>query len=177
MENIKFVQDLQRQIYMYMYQKFSHIVILCIGTNKLIGDCVGPMVGEKLKERIYCKEVVIYGDMKETVNFKNAKQVIESILKRYEKPFIITIDSALGKENMIRKIAVSAGWIQIGNATGRCVCYYSHMNIKGIVDKYRRTPQENVEALERVNPQLVIELSNIVAKGIEKIIQEIEIVN
>ena len=50
MEKTKFVQDLQKNIYQYRNQKFSDVVILCIGTNKLIGDSIGPIVGQKLKE-------------------------------------------------------------------------------------------------------------------------------
>lgn len=170
MEKTKFVQDLQKNIYQYRKQSFSDIVILCIGTNKLIGDSIGPVVGQKLKKENIQEKVYIYGDMKETINFKNAKQVIENIFKIYEKPFIITIDSALGTQTMVSKIVVSKGIIRIGKSLGRSICYPSHITIKGVVGEYRNTIQENLYTLKTVKQEIVDELSNKMAKGINQVI-------
>lgn len=180
MENAKFVQDLQSHVYSYMYQDFSHIVILCIGTNKIIGDCVGPMVGQKLETKLKREKsdnkIVIYGNMKETLNFKNAKHVIENVFQIYEKPFVITVDSALGTEKMLEKIVVNEGLIQIGKSLGRSICYYSHINIKGVVGINNNNLNSNVETLKKVKPELVIDLASTVTDGIHYIIQKIGIV-
>ena len=178
MKKTKFVQELQKQVNSYMYQDFSDIIILCIGSNKMIGDCIGPMVGQKLKDTFKEeKNIVIYGNMKETLNFKNARRVIENIFKMYKKPFIITIDSALGTKKTIENIVVSTGWIKIGDSLGRSICYYSHINIKGVVGKNKHTPKENIETLKKVNPTLVLELSEIITSSLNKMIPKIEIVN
>lgn len=170
MENEKFVQDLQGHLIQYTKQKFSHVILLCIGTNKLIGDCIGPMVGQMLKQETRKKDIIIYGNMMETVNFKNAKQTIEYILKKYERPFLITVDSALGTEETIKQIIVSKGIIKIGKSLGRSICYYSHINIKGIVGENKNTIQDNIETLRMVKPELVMELSNKMVQGIKQMI-------
>jgi len=177
MENAKFVQELKEQVYAYMYQKFSHIVILCIGSNKIIGDCVGPMVGQNLNELLKQenKKIIIYGNMKETINFKNAQKIITDIFQMYEKPFMITIDSALGTENMIKKIVVNEGWIQIGKSLGRSISYHSHINIKGVVGENKKNPKDNIETLKKVKLEIVNELSNTVTKGIHQVIEKIGI--
>lgn len=177
MTDIKFVQDLKEKMQEYDSKKFSHIIILCIGTNKLVGDCIGPMVGEKLNSKLKkqkCnKNIIIYGNMKHTLNFKNARQVIEKIYMFYKKPFIITIDSALGTEKMIKQIVVDKGKIKIGNSLGRSICYNSNINIKGVVGENKNTLKENIQTLKIVKPELVIELSNVVANGICKSFQKI----
>lgn len=176
MEKIKFVQDWQRQMNLHLYQKFSDIVILCIGSNKIIGDCIGPMVGQKLKSTLKKeKNIIIYGNMEETLNFKNAKQVIENILETYEKPFVITIDSALGTKEMIKRIVINTGWIKIGNSLGRSICYYSHMNIKGIVGQNKNKVEENIKTLKEVNPILVMELSEKIANTLNEMIPKIDV--
>jgi len=181
MKNAKLVQDLQKQINSYMNQDFSHIIILCVGTNKIIGDCIGPMVGQKLqtklKEKKNHQKIIIYGNMEETLNFKNARQVIENIYKIYEKPLMITIDSALGTEKLIKRIVVNQGWIKIGNSLERSICYYSHINVKGIVGENKSNFKENIETLKNVRPGLVIGLANDVVEGLENIISKIGIVN
>lgn len=175
MEKSKFVQDLQKNIYQYRNQKFSDVVVLCIGTNKIIGDSIGPVVGQKLKEENINETVCIYGDMKETINFKNAKEVLEKIFKTYEKPFIITIDSALGTERMVSEIVVNKGIVRLGKSLGRSICYPSHITIKGVVGENKNTYEENIKILKEVKPELIWNLSSIMAEGIKQEINKISI--
>lgn len=177
MKNEKFVQDLQKQIFQYMTQEFSEIILLCIGTNQLIGDCIGPMVGELLNQETKKENIIIYGNMIETINFKNARKTIEYILKKYKKPFIITVDSALGTEKMIKRIVVSRGMIKIGKSLGRSISYYSHINIKGVVGENKNTVFENIQTLKTVKPEIIVELSNQMVTGIKKMIENIRIAN
>lgn len=177
MEKTKFVQDLRKNIYQYRKQKFSDVVILCIGTNKLIGDSIGPVVGQKLKEEKIQESVLIYGDMQENVNFKNARQIIKNIFKSYEKPFIITIDSALGTQPMINKIIVNKGIIRIGKSLGRSICYPSHITIKGVVGENKNTFDGNIKILKKVEPKLICELADIMVEGLKQEIDKIGIAN
>ena len=82
--------------------EFSDIVILCVGTDKLIGDLVGPIAGQKLK-RLFkdFEKITVYGDIKKTVNTTNLNAIISEIISNYDQPFIITIDSALGQREKI----------------------------------------------------------------------------
>ena len=175
MKKTKFVQDLEKSIYEYKNQKFSEVVILCIGTNKLIGDSIGPVVGQKLKEEKMKEIVYIYGDMKETVNFKNAKEIIEDIFKTYKKPFIITIDSALGTKTMVSKIVVNKGIVRLGKSLGRSICYPSHITIKGVVGENKNTYEENIKVLNEVSQEMIGYLSDIMTKGIKQEINKIRI--
>ncbi len=175
MEKKKFVQDLQKNIYQYRNQKFSDVVILCVGTNKLIGDSIGPVVGQKLKEEKMKEKICVYGDLKESINFKNAKTVIENVFKTYQKPFIITIDSALGTQTMISKIVVNKGIIRIGKSLGRSICYPSHITIKGVVGENKNTYEDNIKILNEVEPELIWNLSDIMVDGIKQGINKIRI--
>ena len=40
----------QRISELYVENDYSNLVFLCIGTNKIIGDSVGPIVGNYLKK-------------------------------------------------------------------------------------------------------------------------------
>ena len=47
----KFVKDFEKKISeLYVESGYSNLVFLCIGTNKIIGDSVGPIVGNYLKK-------------------------------------------------------------------------------------------------------------------------------
>ena len=46
-------------------------VIVCIGTDAVVGDCLGPLVGSLLKERLKGKTYV-FGTVESPVTAKNA---------------------------------------------------------------------------------------------------------
>lgn len=175
-EYVRFVIDFKRQMKQYYSKEnYSKIILLCIGTNKIIGDMIGPVVGEYLKNTIYDKDnIVILGNMENTLNFKNAYQEIKQIQEKYDNPFIITIDTALSKNLGTQKICVNTGEIEIGKAVSKGIKYYSHINIKGIVGKYNDTLEENIKTLENVKLQYIFYLSNIISQGIIDVIKNIK---
>ena len=108
---------------------YSNVIILCIGTKKVLGDSVGPLVGENIKylENEYIK---IYGVLEHTINFNNAKNIIGDIYKNFDNPYIITIDSALGSKENMGQVILNKGYIKIGKALEKSICFYSNLKIK-----------------------------------------------
>jgi len=174
-ENTKFVQELQKQVYHFkVKQNFSEIAILCIGTNKLVGDSLGPIVGEKLKNRLAQKEkIAVYGNMEETLNFKNAKQVLEQVVTIGKTPFIIGIDSALGKQEMVGKIIVGKGKLQIGSALGKKLGYPTHIHIKAVVGTDTKSWQKNIKVLEQIKNKNIYKISNDIVEGVCQILETV----
>lgn len=175
-----FREDLKKQLEQFDIQnQFSEIVFLCIGTNKIIGDMIGPMVGERLKKqakqlkKYFRKETIIYGNMEHTLNLKNAGQVIPFLKYQYDKPFIITIDTALGNESTIEKILISSGEIEIGKALKKGIKYKSHVNIKGVVGKYHHKIEENINTLKNIKPDVIETMSKTICMGIKDTVKNL----
>lgn len=158
-------------------EKFSNIVILCVGTNKLIGDSIGPIVGQKLTRLLNDKEnVKIYGNTRETLNLQNARHILEKIPYIYQAPFIITIDAALGPKEMIESIFITTGKIKIGEALGHSIGYYSNINIKGIVGEYQENLKENLDTLSEVKRKCIHKLSNQITYEVCQMVEQINCV-
>lgn len=51
------------------------IVLICIGTDRSTGDCLGPLVGTFLK-RALVKHLHIYGTLENPVHAKNLSETI-----------------------------------------------------------------------------------------------------
>lgn len=176
----EFKNNLKEQIEQFDIQnQFSEIIFLCIGTNKIIGDMIGPMVGERLKRQIkqlkkyLQKDMIIYGNMKDTLNLKNANQVIPFLKYQYINPFIITIDTALGNENTIEKIFISSGEIEIGKALKNGIKYKSHINIKGVVGKYHHKIEENISTLKNIKFDVIEAMSKTICMGIKDAVKNL----
>ena len=140
---------------------FSDIVILCIGTDKLVGDLVGPIVGHKLK-RLFknCERIKIYGDIKETVNITNVNDVVSKISTSFTQPFIITIDSALGPKEAIETVYVSTGKLEPGKALAKQKSYSSNVSFKAIVGENFQNAILNFNVLNSIERKVVQRLAN-----------------
>ena len=92
----------------------KNLVFLCIGTTKIIGDSVGPKVGDKLKEQGV--DAYVYGDTHRQVTAINVDDYAKMIKGRHKKDIVIVIDAALGKSKDIGSIKVTRNGIKPGGA-------------------------------------------------------------
>lgn len=90
------------------------IVIACIGTTKIIGDSVGPIVGELLKLRNV--QACVYGSICQQINAININNYGQKIKNYHPDSLVIAVDSALGNISSIGKIKIVDGGIKPGGA-------------------------------------------------------------
>ena len=92
----------------------KNLVFLCIGTTKIIGDSVGPKVGDILKKQGI--DAYVYGDTSRQVTAINVDDYSKMISQRHKEDIVIVIDSALGKSKDIGSIKVTRNGIKPGGA-------------------------------------------------------------
>lgn len=168
-EEKKFIYDFSNTICNLTENKiYSNIIFLCVGTDKMVGDAFGPIVGNKLK-RLFegINNIDIVGDMENTVCDSNIEKVLKDIKQGYINPFIVAVDSALScNEENIGKIVVDEGGIVLGKGLGKDKVHVGDMNIKGVVAKDMENLKQNLWTLRNINLGLVINMADIVANGI-----------
>ena len=167
---IKFVQELEMQLKDWK-EGFSNIVFLCVGTSSIVGDAIGPMVGTKLKtiENDYLQ---VYGTLSENLNFNNAVEIIKNIYASYEKPYLITVDAALSKHKKIGDIIIESGYIKLGKALEKNICFYSNANIKCVVGRYYNEKSENLKELYNLKLEESFKMANTVSQGIKNVLKK-----
>ncbi|MGI6537458.1 MAG: spore protease YyaC [Caldicoprobacterales bacterium] len=122
------------KIFRQLYTKqYNEIVILCIGTDRSTGDCLGPLVGHKLKLISYNK-ITVYGTLDQPVHAKNLEDIIRLIKEKHKNPFIIAIDACLGKPERIGKISMGSGPLRPGAGVNKILPEIGHMYIVGVVN-------------------------------------------
>lgn len=111
----------------------TDIIILCIGTDRATGDCLGPIVGYKLK-KMFLDNVTVYGTLSQPVHAKNIEDTVQTIQKNYHNPFIIAIDACLGKMDHIGYVSIGKGSINPGAGVNKTLPAVGDMYITGIVN-------------------------------------------
>ncbi|MGN0166149.1 MAG: spore protease YyaC [Lachnospiraceae bacterium] len=108
------------------------LVILCIGTDRVMGDCLGPLLGYRLK-KTGCSGI-IYGDLDSPVHAKNIPDVVKEIKKKHPRAFIIAIDASLGTQSHIGYITLGVGSLRPGAGVGKKLPKVGNLYITGIVN-------------------------------------------
>lgn len=110
----------------------DNIVILCIGTDRATGDCLGPLVGEHLKWVL--PEVPVYGTLEHPVHALNLEQTIENLYTEHTNPFIIAIDASLGIPEHIGYATLSHAPLIPGKGVNKNLPAIGNLSITGIVN-------------------------------------------
>lgn len=143
-------------------EEYGNIVILCIGTDRSTGDCLGPLVGHKLKLIKY-RDVSVYGTLDDPVHAKNLDRVIENIYITYENPFVIAIDASLGSSSNIGCISLGSGPIMPGAGVYKNLPAVGDMHITGTVNMGGFM---EFLILQNTRLSLVMKMSEIISNGI-----------
>lgn len=124
-------------------------IFVCIGTNKIIEDSFGPMVGNILTKNFNNnKNIKVFGTMNYPVHFKNAPIFAEYL--KQEKSQLILIDSALGEAKNIGNTYINFGGLEIGKALKKSFYFPAHLNITTVVDSIN-DDKLKIDKIEKYN--------------------------
>ena len=93
-------------------------VVICIGSDRVAGDMLGPMVGSALREE-YRLPCPVYGWIGESVNGLNLEEYLAMVSARHPQSVVIAVDAALGKTEDVGKVRFKKGGIKSGGALER----------------------------------------------------------
>jgi len=114
---------------------YNEIIILCIGTDRSTGDCLGPLIGHKLSS--FMKKyhnVHVLGTLDDPVHAKNLSSTIEDIYSTYSNPFVISIDACLGKLERVGYVTINEGPLNPGAGVNKTLPQIGDINITGVVN-------------------------------------------
>lgn len=158
---INFTEHFSAVMNKTFFSSYSDMVILCIGTDRSTGDCLGPLVGHKLRD-IKMENVHIYGSLDEPVHAKNLSTYIRK-LKSFEKPFVIAVDACLGKADRIGYINIKDSPLYPGAGLNKKLPSIGDISITGVVNVGGFM---EVMVLQNTRLSLVMSMANIIAGGI-----------
>ncbi|AOT73077.1 spore protease YyaC [Geosporobacter ferrireducens] len=137
---------------------FEQTIILCIGTDRCIGDALGPLVGTLLENRNF--RYPLYGSLDHPIHAINLESSLEKIKTEHPDAYVIAIDACLGQENLIGNIHIKNGPIYPGKGVGKSLPQVGHLSIVGIVDKLQN---DDLYAIHHIRLSLIMHMAQIIA--------------
>jgi len=148
----------------------KQLVIWCIGTKNVIGDSLGPCVGERLMNSDINSNIVIKGNLEKPIHYLNIKEEMETLNDRYSELYSIVVDSSLYNKLYIGKIVVVKNKTILGSALDKRKYKIGDIGIRGIVGEDYKNPLKNIRILEKVPKKLIDELSLKIANQILEVV-------
>lgn len=108
-------------------------VLVCIGTDRSTGDCLGPLIGSKLAEKNVAG-LHIFGDLENPVHASNLEDYLQKIASLWSNPCIIAIDACLGRLDSVGYINLAKGSLKPGAGVNKKLPPVGHFHITGIVN-------------------------------------------
>ena len=147
----------------------SKVVFFCIGTDRVIGDSLGPIIGSLLIDKFGSE--VVYGDLFNNVTYENIISTLDKINSKYENPYIVAVDAALSSSENIGKIFVDDG-INFGDSLGKEIDKVGDLGIKVVVGKDYNNPNLNFNVLQNIPLSKILKLSKKTFEGISLIMNK-----
>lgn len=137
--------------------KEKSVKFLCIGTDRLTGDSLGPLVGSFLKE----KGFDVLGTLDKPVHAQNLRETINSLSG---DDFILAIDACLGHRESIGNIVFKKGPIRPGTGVNIKLPEIGDYNIFAIVNV---AGHREYEVLSCTSLCEVMKCAKIISRAIE----------
>lgn len=113
-------------------------VILCIGTDRLIGDSLGPLAGSLL-QRAHCP-LPVYGTLDQPVHALNLADSLADIRRSHPYNPVIAIDASLGPDSRIGCITLRPHGLTPGAGVHKRLAPAGDISITGITGPSSRQP-------------------------------------
>lgn len=109
-------------------------VILCVGTDRVTGDSLGPLVGTFLSAYERENRIPVYGTLDSPVHALNLDDSWKQIKKKHPRSQIIAVDASLGSKKHLGYITLGWGSLKPGAGVQKNLSCVGDFFITGIIN-------------------------------------------
>ncbi len=145
------------------------ILFLCIGSDRITGDSLGPLIGYKLEQRLLdpaaagCVPYQVLGTLSRPVHALNLRSTLGS-LSRIKAPYLtIAVDAAVGSLDSVGSITLSNRPLTPGEGVNHALPSVGQISVTGIIsDENSKLPFH----LQNIRLYAVMQLAECIYQGL-----------
>ena len=147
-------------------KKCTEIVFLCIGSDRITGDCLGPYIGHLLHPH-ESPRIFVYGTLSYPVHALNLEKSSRLIGQLHPHALVIAIDASLGQKKHLGYVTIGNGALYPGAGVQKNLPPVGDIHITGIVNIAGMLEHLT---LQTTRLSTVVALADVIAGGILKIL-------
>lgn len=137
-DNPLVVESLARTLRAFLREKVScqpaRLTILCIGTDRSTGDCLGPLVGSRLIASNLPSNVTVLGTLDDPVHATNLEEYMKRIEQEMPYSYVLALDACLGKAENVGYISLKDGPLRPGSGVNKKLMEIGDAHLVGVVN-------------------------------------------
>lgn len=135
-------------------QESANPVFICVGTPKVTGDALGPLVGSLVLSEI--PTIPLYGTLTKPVHATNIRLVLEEVKRLHPDATLIGIDSSMSSQGRVGYLCFDESKLRPGRAVCGGLPAFGHYKLYGnIFAPGSSGREETLHHLMSVSPERV----------------------
>lgn len=100
-----------------LFQTYVLPVVVCVGSDRVLGDCLGPIVGSMLQRENV--PAFLYGSLASPVTAREAAHLAHFLAKTHPLSPVLAIDAAVGEKREVGLIKLNKGPLYPGSGANK----------------------------------------------------------
>lgn len=118
-----------------LHPELAPLLILCIGTDRSTGDCLGPLVGSKLSSLGSLPPGVrVLGTLDEPVHAGNLDDYVQMLQQERTPSYVFALDACLGRSENVGYISIKEGPLRPGTGVNKNLAEVGSAHLVGVVN-------------------------------------------
>lgn len=109
------------------------LVLMCIGTDRSIGDALGPLTGTLLADQGPWPFRVL-GTLDAPVHAGNLSDSIAQVEQEYRLPLVVAVDACLGRSESVGFFSIGKGALRPGAGVNKTLPTVGQLYVTGVVN-------------------------------------------
>jgi putative sporulation protein YyaC len=154
----------------------TKILFVCVGTNRIIGDAFGPVIGSVLKRNLLEENGInVLGDLKKCITYSDLNKMENWLNMQKNESLVIVLDSALSNKKDVGKVFIQNRGLRYAESLKKNNSIIGDISIKGVVGENANNIIKNFENLKNTSIKQIYKMCNIVSNGIIDVMNKKEI--
>lgn len=166
---LKLAKDLHWRLRRYGVRGNYSCVLLCIGTDRSTGDCLGPLVGWKvtqLRQNLFA----VYGTLEEPVHAVNLEKTLAEVRQAHPGKPILAVDACLGRLENVGYITVGDGALEPGAGVRKKLPEVGDIHITGVVNVGGYL---EYVVLQNTRLSTVMRMAGVIVEGLKRVAHDV----
>lgn len=138
------------------------LLVVCVGTDRSIGDALGPLVGSLLQER-GDQGFGVLGTLDQPVHASNLADTLVHIEATFRQPLVVAVDACLGRTESVGSLTVARGPLRPGAGVNKALPAVGEIHLTGVVNVGGFM---EYFVLQNTRLNLVMRMAKVIAQGL-----------
>ena len=144
-------------------------IVVCVGSDLVIGDSLGPLTGSMLAFKTQGLVVYIYGTLQTPITAKEVKYLKDFLRKTHPGRSIIAVDAAVGRSEDIGIVKITSSPLSPGAGANKQLGSFGDVTVLGVVAE---KTTGNYALFNNTRLRLVYTMADKISEGISTLLHD-----